>query len=234
MKSGLIMKQSTLHLCLILAWLPALVVAVAAYFAVLAPLTEKALLAETYGIARQLDETLMMRSIVLDMATDELKMEKLQESAVLDDLMRSIRSHFPDFISLEVIDDEGTIVSMVGELSLSEEGLPSRANTAELTHSRSGQYRHAWTFRDDPASDSYYLTRERTETGGEKWFARARFARAPIQAAMDSPVRNDSLHVALEPVMVAGSRRLPESVVGGTVRSSREGRDGGVSPQITG
>ena len=87
----------------------------------MAPLAEKALLAEAYGIARQLDESLMVRSIVLDMATDKQHMERLQEPAVLDELLRSIRSHFPDFISLEVIDDEGTIVSMVGELSLSEE-----------------------------------------------------------------------------------------------------------------
>lgn len=233
MKPGLAMKRSTLQLCLILAWLPAVAVAVAGYLAVVAPLTEKALLAEAYGTARRLDESLMVRSVVLDMATGELHMAKLQEPAVLDELLRSIRSQFPDFISLEVIDEKGSIVSMVGELSLSEQGLPLHANTTDLPHSRSNGYRYAWAFRDDPGSDSYYLTRERTEPDGKRWFSRARFARGPIQAAMDSPLGNHSLRVGLVPVQTSGSHRPEDSAARGTVRSFHAKRDGMTSPQIT-
>lgn len=211
-------RNGTPYLPAVLVWLPALILGFAGYFGLVAPLEERILAGYALGMAKDLEATVTTRSVTLDTVTRRMEMADFLQPGVLGKLLKDIQRHFPDFRSLEIIDANGVIAAMVGELPLSAEGLASNPDTGRLTAAGRGGRETGWIFRDDPAGDSYFITCKRTSQDGKRWFVRARFSRHPIHAAKAHASRDPDLRADLVP--------LKETATGNSRHSTAPSRIG--------
>ena len=158
-----------------------MVLGFADYSQVVGPLREKSFVAEATGLAADLDAIVRMRAVVIDQAARDQEMTSLLQSATLDKLRNALRALLPDFVSIDVIDRDGAIVAMAGELPTSGAGLPVYVDTEKFMQLDPTGHTLGWVFHDDAAGDCFYLSSRRTGKETKRWFLRARFSRRADQ-----------------------------------------------------
>ena len=168
-------------LCLFSAIAAALIVGLAGYTAYVRPL-DMGLAREEAGVrARELDAIVKARSAAIRMAINSLELRQGLNSAALERLMTGFSRTFPDFLSLEIANNQGEVLAMIGDVPLAEAARPTGP---EIPGGRSIALADA--FGDDPAQDSFFVAQEERAPGGERWLTRARFSRASIDKALTS------------------------------------------------
>ena len=173
----------------VLVWLcaatiPGLILGMAAFFAAVGPLEQRLLELEAHGLARDIDSIIEVRSSAVKIAARGIDIDEISEAGALDNLLTSFRQAFSDFLSLEVLDEDGQVVAMVGELPLSQ------ARRFSGRSIKSKQRADALStddrFIDDPKAGCFFVTARHKGADGTPWYSRTRFSRDPIQALLNS------------------------------------------------
>lgn len=171
----------------VLVWLfaaciPGLILGMAAFYSAVGPLENRLLELEARGVARDIDAMIDVRSAAVKIASRAIDVDDLSESGGLDNLLSSFRQAFPDFLSLEVLDEQGQVLAMVGELPLSQ----ARRFAGESTARKIGaaEMSRDDTFVDDPEAGCFFVTALHKAEDGTPWFSRTRFSRDPIETIL--------------------------------------------------
>jgi hypothetical protein len=137
------------------------------------------------------------RSSVMDSSTDRYSRDHLISVNKLEKVASIMRSNFEDFLTLEVINEEGRILAMVGDLSEPEPALDSRARVSNYRVLDDGASTGEEVFRDFPEKGYYSVTRRKPVNEGESWYIRGRFSRKSLERAMTQWFPADSVEVDL-------------------------------------
>jgi len=137
---------------------------------------------QAQGVAQRVDSIIKLRSASVATAVRTLDLENLASEHGGNQVISTLRDQFPDFVSLEVLDEGGELLAMFGDLSLAEAGRKSRAEDVAIP--ASGQGSSKGLFHDYPQRDCFFITTSQTSTHGTTWFTRTRFARQTIEAAL--------------------------------------------------
>jgi len=161
-----------------------LLISLAAHVAVVIPLEKRALGEQVRRFALETDAVLSERSSTVEMAVANLRREKATVTPDVNGLVRVLQSVWPDFLSLEVIDSQGELIAMVGDLYLSDAGRPIHLD--KPIHQALATQQYHGIFRDDPERGFFSVTVKQTASDGGPWFARARFSREPLKKLLVS------------------------------------------------
>jgi len=186
-----------------------LVLGLVSYYWTVGPLERKLMEREVRGLAGEINTIINIRTTALGMAANHLDVDNLADTGALDELLVGIRRIFPDFLSMEIVDEHGEILAMLGELPLSEAGRVSRPGKSS-TLGAAG-LNELQVFSDDPSGSCFFITIKHRSGDGASWYSRNRFSRDPIEHVLESG--QTSLPVKLFPIPAA-ERREPIPVTG--------------------
>jgi len=136
------------------------------------------------SLAQRVDTFIKVRTASFWAVTSRLDPENLLTDAHVERSLVALREFCSDFLSLEVLDEQGEILAMLGDIPLSEAG---RQGISEDVKSLAAAQdsRREW-FSDDPGSGSYYIITSHTARDGRKWLARGRFSRTQLELTLSS------------------------------------------------
>jgi hypothetical protein len=157
-------------------------VALVEHFLVTGPLQQNLLQEQARGLAKELDGLVSARSAALRVAADSLDIDNLSAAGGLDRLLSSLRSLFPDFLNIELLNSRGQTLAMMGDLNLSLAGTPKSAQV--LVNSEPTEEK--LLFRDDPANQSFLVIMRHGDPDAGYWFSRTRFSRKTIDSILAS------------------------------------------------
>lgn len=191
--------RSPVLIWLCVACLPGLLLGLGAFLSAVGPLEKRLLDLEASGLARDIDSVVKVRIAAVKIAATGIEIDDLSEAVALDNLLTSFRSAFRDFLSLEVLNEHGEVLAMVGELPLSEARRfsgterPAKAGKAKLVDSDA--------FLDDPKANCFFITAQHESEDGTRWFSRTRYTRDPIEKILSREGNQ----------WTAGLQRIPDS-----------------------
>jgi hypothetical protein len=160
------------------------VVGLAGYLSMVVPSNKELLETKALGLAQGIDEIVKLRSTSVSMAAQILDLEHLASEGGGNRVVNALKDRFPDFMSLEILDENGEILAMFGDLSLPDAGRKSGAEDVPVLDS--GQGSSSESFQDNPQGGCFFITTKRTQADGKTWLTRTRFAREPIEAILAS------------------------------------------------
>jgi hypothetical protein len=166
------------------ACVPGLIISVASHFHAVGPLEKRLQEMQALQTAQAVDAVVQVRAAAVQIAASSIRSANLVETSGLDHVLQGMRRAFPDFRSMEILDGQGEILAMLGDLPLSEAARSlGKSSTAKVG---AMSYRSRDLFRDDPEADSFVITARHQAKEGKVWFSRTRFARDPIKQALAS------------------------------------------------
>jgi hypothetical protein len=164
---------------IVVACLPGLLLGLGAFISAVGPLEKKFLDLEARGVARDIDSLVQVRIAAVKIAAAGIEIDDLSEAGALDNLLTSFRSAFQDFLSLEVLNEHGEVLAMVGELPLSEARRFSGTEQSAITGN--AKLGDSEVFLDDPKTNCFFITAQHESQDGTRWFSRTRYGRDPIE-----------------------------------------------------
>ncbi len=207
---------------LLLAWAPVLFLGAIGYIHVALPMAEKIVVDEARIAAAGVDGLVRTRNTALSLAVADVTLDKILEPGRLDRLVDCLRGHFPDFLSIEVIDAGGEVAAMAGEIPLGKDGLILQPETPRFAPRTLAGDAGEWTFRDNPAKKCFYIAQRRDDGGYPAWLVRARFSRSPLESVMAAASADAGYTARLVPVGPSESRAWS--------KAAGKGSEGGVKP----
>lgn len=155
-------------------------VALAGHLLIIAPLEQSLLKEQARGLAKDLDGLVSARTAAVRVAAGNLDIDNLSAAGGLDRLLNTLRSLFPDFSNIELLNDRGQTLAMMGDLNLSLAGAPKSAQVVI----DSSTVENKFLFRDDPANQSFLIIMQHGDSDSGRWFSRTRFSRTPIDTIL--------------------------------------------------
>jgi len=159
-------------------------VGLAGYLSMVVPSNKELLETKALGLAQSIDEIVTLRSASVSMAAQILDLEHLASEGGGNRVVNALRDRFPDFMSLDILDENGEILAMFGDVSLPDAGRKSGAEDVPVLDSGQGSSRES--FQDNPQGGCFFITTRRAQADGKTWFTRTRFGREPIEAILAS------------------------------------------------
>ncbi len=101
------------------------------------PLETRVLAEQARSLAKDLDAVVKARCAAIHVAAGSLDIDNLSASGGLERLLADLRAILPDFSSLEIINDEGQTVAMLGNVALSIIGQPVEKQALTTRNPRS-------------------------------------------------------------------------------------------------
>ena len=157
-------------------------VALAGHLLIIAPLEQSLLKEQARSLAKDLDGLVSARSAAVRVAAGNLDIDNLSAAGGLDRLLNGLRSLFPDFSNIELLNDRGQTLAMLGDLNLSLAGAPKSAQVVIDSSTPENKF----LFRDDPANQSFLIVMQHGDVDSGRWFSRTRFSRAPIDTVLSA------------------------------------------------
>lgn len=192
----------------------------------LVPVENELVAQDVKFITDRIDSLIKLRSFLVISAAGKGNLETFLEKGGLEKLSASIRESFPDFLSLEVVNDRGEVLGMIGDLNLQPLNTKTRGGTFIQLSTAINFYNSV--FSDDPAAKSFMITCRHFAADRGIWYSRCRFARDEIEALLSS-FKNEK--VSLVPIWGGGinpgmlenfTNHTQEPVLNGTPWSSVE------------
>lgn len=163
------------------SWLILLGMAYVGYLYMTVPLQRQVLAHEVRSLELALDAVIRERCLVVDAIVGNLEMDTFLRQGAMPNMVKRIRSTFPEFVTLQVLDQEGTILAMAGDVSIPGGVLPSTVKIEWPADS--GGLPAGWRFSDEPSENRWLLTCKHSGSRAGVWFVRATFSREPLLAA---------------------------------------------------
>lgn len=228
------MKSTSFIACLFLVATPLLVFGFAGYFGVIAPLKGKLLAEQTRSLGTGIDATIVERATCLAVAVSDDKVEDFLEEGRLQEIVRSIQSRFSDFLSLELIDNSGTILAMAGDEGILPDTGASGEAVGQLMDRFPKVVKKAWAFHDDPAGEHFSVMWIRREDGTEPFFVRARFSRKSIRDLLEAASKEIDGVAGFVQVADAGARNWFDAAESGSGFPARIAKAASAPVAVTG
>ncbi len=209
--SGIIWRKIVLT-AVIAATLAWLVAGVTTNLGSVAPAQRTILSDKAQSLAKELDAALKIRTAVITSAAYNRTLEKLLASSGLEQFSNCIRGQFTDFLSLEVLNDNGELVAMIGDLLLSQADLAPK-DAGENVFRNDPKAFFTGVFRDDIANGCFFLTCRHKNGDGTYWYSRTRFTRRVIEGILSEFQDRATL------VSIAGGKNDLEAVYGHPTRA---------------
>jgi len=182
LKSPTTSKRRVLLYGFVLAcWLVLLGMGYVGYLHTVVPLRQQVLAQEVRSLELALDSIIRERCLVVDAVAGNLEMDAFLKQKAMPTMVKRIRSTFPDLTSVQILDQQGTIVAMAGDVTLSDGALPSIAKIDWPADS--GGLPGGWRFSDDPSANRWHLTCRHSTSRVGVWFVRVTFSREPLEGA---------------------------------------------------
>ena len=191
-------------------------VALAGHLLIIAPLEQSLLKEQARSLAKDLDGLVSARTAAVRVAASNLEIDNLSAAGGLDKLLNTLRSLFPDFSNIELLNDRGQTLAMMGDLNLSLAGAPKSAQVVI----DSSTVENKFLFRDDPSNQSFVIIMQHGDPDSGRWFSRTRFSRTPIDTILTATGPEKSPKLVM--------RELPKNVEAEIEPNMTEGRS--VSP----
>ncbi|MCA1959840.1 MAG: hypothetical protein LDL33_03510 [Desulfomonile sp.] len=163
-------------------WGALLAIGYVGYLHTIVHFRQQILAQEVRSLELALDSVIRERCLVVDAVVGGLEMDAFLKQNAMPNMIKRIRSAFPDFATVQVLDQQGTIVAMAGDVSLPDGTLPSIAKIEWPTDA--GGLPGGWRFSDEPAANRWHLTCRHSTSRVGVWFVRATFSREPLQGAV--------------------------------------------------
>ncbi|HMK37206.1 MAG TPA: hypothetical protein VK463_19185 [Desulfomonilaceae bacterium] len=174
------------------------------HYGTVVPLEKELLSREVRWVAGEIDAAVKLKSAIITTAAGIIEVDTLLENGNLEKLLRTLREHLSDFFSLEIINDRGEIVAMIGELPLSQAGTAAPARTSRFVRVSSDINYNEGVFADDPAHGCFSVTCRHIGPQKGQWFSRTRFSRESINRLLASVPQ---CHAGL--VQLTGISKMP-------------------------
>jgi|GEM_PF-1229820 len=174
-------RRVLLYGCVLACWLVLLGIGYVGYLHMVVPLRQQVLAQEVRSLELALDSVIRERCLLVDAVTGNLEMDAFLKQKAMPTMVKRIRSTFPDLTTVQILDQQGTIVAMAGDVSLADGALPSIAKIDWPTDS--GGLPGGWRFSDEPSANRWHLTCRHSTSRVGVWFVRATFSREPLQGA---------------------------------------------------
>ena len=129
-------------------------------------------------------------------AAGNLDIDNLSAAGGLDRLLNTLRSLFPDFSNIELLNDRGQTLAMMGDLNLSLTGAPKSAQVVI----DSSTVENKFLFRDDPANQSFLIIMQHGDPDSGRWFSRTRFLRTPVDAILTAAGPEKSTRLSMHEI----------------------------------
>lgn len=169
-------------LCILAAASTAMIMGFLGHSRVAEPFERELLATQSGRLAGAVDAIIGSRAAAVKMAAGSLEIENLSASGGLDRLLGNLRELFPDFISLEVVNDQGQTVAMMGDVALSV----MKEKAAPAQWSRGLEDQAAPVFLDDAARGCLLLMMRHVGPDGGQWYSRTRFSRERLSEVLES------------------------------------------------
>ncbi|MBI5249684.1 MAG: hypothetical protein HY912_09330, partial [Desulfomonile tiedjei] len=192
-----------------LAWL---VAGVTLHLGSVEPAQRLSISEQAKSLAKELDAALKIRAAVVMSVVYNRSLEKLLASTGLDNFANFIHGQLSDFLSLEMLNDNGEVVAMIGELPLSQADLSSK-DAGENVFRKDPRAFVTGIFRDDPVNGCFFLTCRHRNGDGTYWYTRTRFTRRVIEGLLNEFQGRASL------VSISGGKHDLEVVYGHPTRT---------------
>lgn len=187
-------------------------VALAGHLLIIAPLEQNLLKEQARSLAKDFDGLVSARTAAVRVAAGNLDIDNLSAAGGLDRLLNTLRSLFPDFSNIELLNDRGQTLAMMGDLNLSLAGAPKSAQVVI----DSSAVENKFLFRDDPANQSFLIIMQHGDPDSGRWFSRTRFSHTPIDTILRAAGPEKSPKLVM--------RELPKNVEGEIEPNMAEGR----------
>jgi hypothetical protein len=179
------------------------------YYSAVVPLETKVLSREVRGLAEEIDSMVKLKTAVITTAAGVVEVDTLVENGRLEAYLRTLRERLPDFLSMEIINDRGEVVAMIGELPLSQAISAGPVRASKFVRVGSDINYNEGIFVDEPANGFFSITCRHIAPQQGQWFSKSRFSRDSIERALSSvPDRRAAL--------------IPVAGISKTTRQSKE------------
>ncbi|MFZ5868398.1 MAG: hypothetical protein ACOYXY_21115 [Thermodesulfobacteriota bacterium] len=178
---------------------------------------------ELRALAGQLDAAIAMRSLATGLLTDNLNLNDLTQSDGLVKALAGLEQSCPDLVGMEILDENGEILALLGEVGISKGRLDARAQNDVIQSLQAAPQGVTWLFKDEAATDSFSVIRKRTTPDDKTWFLRARFARRPLNHIL----RNASLRAHGKADLIDRETRSDWAMAASAGTTTGEGQDSG-------
>jgi hypothetical protein len=194
------MKNKTIHALWIATACLFLLIGVVGYFGLMIPMEKRQITKQVQRLVREIGAVIEARSVVMGAATNTLRKSDLLSMTSSEHIYNTLRSRFSDFRRLDVIDGNGEILGMVGDLPVSKTGLEMRTQVSSFSSLKSRMTGDKALFRDDQKSGCFFITRKFIHEKHGDMFIRAKFIRRPISSILASVSQNSSRKAYLDRV----------------------------------
>jgi hypothetical protein len=182
------------------------------YLGSVAPAQRSVLSEEAKSLAKELDSQLKTRTAVITSLVHNRSLEKLLAATGVEHFSNAIHDQFSDFLSLEVLNANGEVLAMIGELGLSQADL-SPKDAGENAFQSDQRFSSTGIFKDDPLNSSFFLTCRHGNGDGTYWYSRTRFTRKSIETLLGEVQNRAAL------VRISGGKHDLEVVYGHPTRT---------------
>jgi hypothetical protein len=190
---------------LALACIPVMIVASAKQLRRAGDLEKRLVADKVCQVAGQVDALVAVRSAAVKMSAGSLELENLNSSAELNKILTNLKELFPDFLSIEICNERGQTIAMMGDLSLAQVG--RKGNPQEAAKAAIPVVGPRMQFRDEPSDQSFFITLPHRGTDGAVWFSRSRFSRDALEHILGS---SSADHALLVPISESEGRAATE------------------------
>ncbi|GEM_PF-2165118 len=175
-----------------------ILIGVLGYVGLVLPMEKKLITDQLHRLVREIGVVIETRSAVMGAATHNLRERDLHSMEPSEQIYHSLRSRFSDLQRLEVIDGDGEILGMVGDLPVSKSGLEMRTQVSSFAGLKSQMHGAEEHFQDHQESGCFFITRKLAHGARGDMFIRAKFSRRPINRILASASQdsNREAHLA--------------------------------------
>lgn len=186
--AGILHRKSARAWCVagIIGCVVVLVLGLGEHYGTVVPLEKELLSREVRGLADEIDALVRLKTAVITTAAGIVEVDALVENGPLESFLRTLRERLPHFRSLEIINDRGEIVAMIGELPLSEAVSAGPVRASRFVRVGSDINYNEGLFFDDPANGSFSITCRHIAPQKGQWFSKSRFSRESVERILSS------------------------------------------------
>jgi hypothetical protein len=148
-------------------------------FSAVAPVEKDLIALRLKLVATQIDSLVSRRAAIVSTAAGESQLDKVIENQALDGLVKELQELAPDFRSLEVTNDHGEVLAMVGDLVLSQAG-SATVRGANFVPVIPSIPRGSGFLIDDAANGCFYVVCRHVGADKIQWFSRTKFSRESL------------------------------------------------------
>ncbi len=147
------------------------------------PALKQAIIHKTELVHERIDNVVSSRAAAVSAGMSTLDLSKAPASPQLEKFNKTLQLSLPDFLSLELLNDQGELSAMMGELSLNQTGVAAARGDKFIQMFGEAPQDTGYLIDDEP-SRAFYIVSRHVGPDRKSWFTRTKFSRQAIEQAL--------------------------------------------------